>query len=71
MNVHERIEAAVLQEELEFLRQHQRDWAQQHQGEFVLIGKGMFCGFHASYQDALRAGVRAFGPVAPFLVRQI
>jgi hypothetical protein len=66
-----RFSESALQEELRFFADHEQEWAAQHRGEFVLIGKQTFAGFHKSYEDAMRAGVRAFGPVAPFLVRQI
>lgn len=64
-------EDAALHDELRFFREHEREWAREHRGEFVLIGKETFAGFHRRYEDALRAGVRAFGPVALFLVRKI
>ena len=67
----QKAEDAALQDELRFFREHEREWAGEHGGQFVLIGKGTFGGFHRSYEDALRAGIRAFGPVAPFLVREI
>ena len=66
-----RFSEAALQEEMRFFAEHEQEWAAQHRGEFVLIGRQMFAGFHKSYEDAMRAGVRAFGPVAPFLIRQI
>lgn len=64
-------EDAALQEELSFFREHESEWAREHSGQFVLIGKGIFGGFHRSYEDALRAGIHAFGPVEPFVVRKI
>lgn len=66
-----RFNEAALREELRFFTRHEQEWAPQHRGEFVLIGKQTFAGFHKSYEDAMRAGIRAFGPVAPFLIRQI
>lgn len=62
---------AALQEELQFFHEHRQEWTEQHRDKFVLIGKGSFGGFHSSYEEAMRAGIRAFGPVAPFLIRQI
>jgi hypothetical protein len=41
-----------------------------HAGEYVLIGRNTFGGFHRTHEDATRAGLRAFG-LAPFLVRRI
>ena len=66
-----RFSEAALREELRFFARHEQEWAAQHRGEFVLIGKQTFGGFHKSYEDAMRAGIRAFGPVVPFLIRQI
>lgn len=67
----DRFSESALQEELRFFARHEHEWAAQHRGEFVLIGKQTFAGFHKSYEDAVRAGLRAFGPVAPFLIRQV
>jgi hypothetical protein len=64
-------EDAALQEELHFFREHEREWARERGGWFVLLGKETFGGFHRSYEEALQAGLRAFGPVAPFLIRKI
>lgn len=71
MQALDRAGEALLQHELRFFREHESDWAAQHAGCFVLIGKGTFGGFHMSYEDAMRAGIHAFGPVAPFLIRRI
>lgn len=62
---------ALLQDELRFFQEHERDWASRHSGRFVLIGKGTFGGFYRTYEDAMRAGIHSFGPVAPFLIRKI
>ena len=67
----ERITELLLQDELHFFREHEREWARERGGWFVLLGKETFGGFHRSYEEALQAGLRAFGPVAPFLVRKI
>lgn len=61
----------LLQDELRFFREHESDWAAQHAGCFVLVGKGTFGGFHRTYEDAMLEGIHAFGPVAPFLIRRI
>lgn len=61
----------VLQDELRFFREHESEWAAQHAGCYVLIGKGTFAGFYSAYGEAMRAGIRAFGPIAPFLVRRV
>lgn len=62
---------AVLQAELEFYARHRAEWLEKHSGQFVLIGKQTFGGFYGSYQEALLAGARAFGLVAPFLIREL
>jgi hypothetical protein len=43
----------------------------EHRGEFVLLGKQAFGGFHKTHTEAMKAGIRMFGPVTPFLVEQI
>jgi len=67
----EQITEVLLHDELHFFREHEREWARERGGWFVLLGKGTFGGFHRSYEEALQAGLRAFGPVAPFLIRKI
>ena len=60
----------LLREEFQFFNRHQEEWAALHAGEYVLIGRNSFGGFHKTHEDATRAGLRAFG-LAPFLVRRI
>lgn len=43
----------------------------EHRGEFILLGKQTFGGFHKTHTEAMKAGIRMFGPVSPFLVEQI
>jgi hypothetical protein len=63
--------AVQLGHELAFFHQHKKEWLPRHQGEFVLIGKQTFGGFHKTYSGAVQAGVRMFGLVTPFLVEEI
>ena len=63
--------SAQLPREMEFFRRHKREWVAEHRGEFVLIGKQTFGGFHATYDAALQAGTRIFGLAAPFLIEQV
>ena len=63
--------AAQLSAELDFFRQYKSEWLPSHRGQFVLIGKQTFGGFHKTYQDALRAGTRMFGLVTPFLIQEV
>ena len=60
----------LLREEFQFFNRHQEEWAALHSGEYVLIGRKTFGGFHKTHEDATRAGLRAFG-LAPFLVRRV
>jgi hypothetical protein len=43
----------------------------EHRGEFILLGRHSFGGFHKTHVEAMKAGIRMFGPVSPFLVEQI
>jgi hypothetical protein len=43
----------------------------EHRGEFILLGKQAFGGFYKTRGEAMKAGIRMFGPVHPFLVEQI
>ncbi len=63
--------AAQLANELDFFRRHKSEWLPTHRGQFVLIGKQTFGGFHKTYQEALRAGTRMFGLVTPFLIQEV
>ena len=61
----------LLREEWEFFEALCAEWADEHGGDFVVIGKQTFGGFHKSYEAAMQAGVRAFGLTAPFLVARV
>ena len=63
--------AAQLSEELAFFHQHKQEWIAEHRGEFILLGKQVFGGFYKTHTEAMKAGIRMFGPVSPFLVEQI
>ena len=67
----QRLAQELLREELRMFEVNAPHWARQHGGKFALLGKQCFAGFHLTYEDAMRAGVRAFGPVQPFLIRQV
>ena len=64
-------QATQLSDELAFLHQHKREWMAEHRGEFILLGKQTFGGFYKTHMEAMKAGIRMFGPVSPFLVEQI
>jgi len=63
--------AAQLSDELAFFHEHKQEWMTEHCGEFILLGKQTFGGFHKTRTEAMKAGSRMFGPVCPFLVEQI
>ena len=66
-----RHQTAQLSDELSFFHQHKQEWIAEHRGEFILLGKQTFGGFHKTQTEAMKAGIRMFGPVNPFLVEQI
>ena len=63
--------AAQLAGELDFFCRHKSEWLPKHRGQFVLIGKQIFGGFHPTYDAAMRAGTKMFGLVTPFLVEEV
>jgi hypothetical protein len=63
--------AVQLSNELAFFHEHKHEWMAAHHGEFILLGKQVFGGFYKTHAEAMRAGIRMFGPVRPFLVEQI
>ena len=66
-----RHQAAQLSDELSFFHEHKQEWMAEHRGEFILLGKQAFGGFYKTHGEAMKAGIRMFGPVRPFLVEQI
>jgi hypothetical protein len=64
-------QATQLSDELAFFHQHKQEWIAEHRGEFILLGKRTFGGFHKTHAEAMKAGIRMFGPVRPFLIEQI
>jgi hypothetical protein len=64
-------QATQLSDELTFFHQHKREWVAEHRGEFILVGKHTFGGFHKTHTEAMKAGIRMFGPVSPVLIEQI
>jgi hypothetical protein len=62
---------AQLANEVEFFRRHKTEWLPARRGQFVLLGKQTFGGFHPTYDEAMRAGTRMFGQVAPFLIEEV
>lgn len=60
-----------LAEELDFFHQHKSEWLPVHRGQFALIGKATFGGFYPTYSEALRAGTKMFGLIAPFLIEEV
>ncbi len=58
-----------LAQEAAVYRRNLKDWAE-HESEYVLIKGEEVCGFHSSYEDALKAGYERFG-LEPFFVKQV
>lgn len=63
--------AAQLAAELNFFHRHKSEWLPEHRGQFALIGKQTFGGFHSTYDAAMRAGTKMFGLMAPFLIEEV
>lgn len=63
--------SAQLARELDFFYRHKSEWLLKHRGQFVLIGKQTFGGFHPTYDAALRAGTKMFGLITPFLIKEV
>ena len=63
--------ADQLSDELVFFHEHKQEWMAAHRGEFILLGKQVFGGFYRTHGEAMKAGIRMFGPVRPFLVEQV
>jgi len=66
-----RHKAVQLSDERAFFQQHKLEWMAEHRGEFILLGKQVFGGFYKTHGEAMKAGIRMFGLVSPFLVEQI
>jgi hypothetical protein len=64
-------QTAQLSDELAFFHQHKQEWTAEHRGEFILLGKQAFGGFYKTHGEAMKAGIRMFGPIRAFLVEQI
>ena len=64
-------EQTPLQRDFEVFEQHRKEWAQKHQGEYVVVHAGILAGFHRDYESALRAALQAFGVESQFLVKQV
>ncbi len=66
-----RHQAAQLSDEVALFHEHKQEWMCEHRGEFILLGNHAFGGFYKMHGEAIKAGIRMFGPVRPFLVEQI
>jgi hypothetical protein len=57
--------------ELDFYAAHKAEWLEEHSGKYVVVQDRNVLGFYASFEDAFRAGVSAFGIKRDFLVKQV
>jgi hypothetical protein len=57
--------------ELDYYRQHARDWAAQRPGQYVVIKNTGVLGFYPDFEAAYRAGAGKYGLETDFLVKQI
>lgn len=61
----------ALERELAFFESHRLEWAKEHSGKFVAIQDETATDFSDEWEDALRAGLKAFGHERPFLVKEV
>jgi len=64
-------EPQTLKSEYGVFERHRPEWSRAHNGEFVVIHGADVAGFYPDYESALRAGLKRFGLVTPFLVKQV
>jgi hypothetical protein len=57
--------------ELEYYAGHKHEWLKKHSEKFVAVQDNHVLGFYASFEDAFRAGMGAFGVERDFLVKQV
>ena len=60
-----------LREYYEKFEQHRKLWAQQHQGEYVLLRGDDPEAFFPDYESAYRAGLQRYGREQNFLIQQV
>jgi hypothetical protein len=53
--------------ELDFYAAPKAEWLEEHSGKYVVVQDRNVLGFYASFEDAFRAGVSAFGIKRDFL----
>ncbi|HWZ43139.1 MAG TPA: hypothetical protein VNW97_06665 [Candidatus Saccharimonadales bacterium] len=57
--------------ELSFYAANKHKWLASHPNQFVVIAGDRVEGFHADYESAFNAGLKAFGLGQQFLIKQI
>ena len=63
---------AEFEVELNVFERHRKEWLNLHLGKFVAIkGEAVAGGFFDTYAEAFKAGLRAFGALDNFLVKQV
>ena len=60
----------VLEREYKVFKEHQSELLAKGEGKFALIKGDMIVDLFASYEDALKEGLKRFGDV-PFLIQEI
>lgn len=60
----------ALEKEIAAFNQRLPEFQAQHEGKFVLIHGDDFIDAYSTYEDAIKAGYKAFG-LEPFLVKQV
>lgn len=62
---------ARLAVELDYYRQHTREWATEKAGQYVVIKDTRVLGFYPDFEAAYRAGAGTYGLETDFLVKQV
>ena len=61
---------AILEKEYKYFLKHLPEFTPEHLNQFVLIKDKEIVGFFDSYEQALTAGLKAFGNV-PFFIKEV
>ena len=61
----------LLEEELEFFEKNRKKWLRLHKHQFAVVSGTTLLGFFSDWESAWKAGVREFGLLSSFLVKEV
>ena len=70
-NLHRGLPEKSLQNELQFFEKNRQKWLAHHENEFAVISGSKMAGFYPDFVSAWKAGFHEFGPLQPFLVKEV